>query len=142
MQAGKVIDVRVLLPEPEPISRAGAEEPEGKGPSRIEEGAQGGDMDLLERALDAKDLAWRNLAEHCMTSIFSGGNVWLVQVGQMGPTQRQLLGLAPPAQQQQSAGQKQRRKQRQASAGDGGDDSDDGEDDLQDRWGRKNIHTN
>jgi hypothetical protein len=34
-----------------------------------------------------------------MTSVFEGGNVWLVDTAGMGPTQRQLLGLevAKPA---------------------------------------------
>ena len=88
----------MLLPEPEPAAAGSREQPEEKGPSRIDESATGGEIDLLERGLDPRDLAWMQLGPHWVTSIFNGGNVWLVQVDGMGPTQRQSLGLSAPVQ--------------------------------------------
>jgi hypothetical protein len=97
-QAGKVMDLRVLLEEL-PYFGGEGEDPKPKGPSRIDENATGGKVDMLERGLDPKDLAWRNMGPHCMASIFSSGIVWLVNVSRMGPSQRNKLGLLPPAQQ-------------------------------------------
>lgn len=126
-QAGKVVDLRVLFLEPELPAGAPNAEPEGKGPSRIEEGAEGGEVDILERGLDPRDLAWRNLGPHCVTSIFSGGNVWLVACGGMGPEQQAMLGLQGGPQRQQA--------EEVGAGGDGGDGSDAEEEEggLQDR---------
>lgn len=90
-----MVDLRVLLDEfvpPPPF-----EGPAEKGPARIDEDAVGGEVDVVERGLDPKDLAWRTMGPHCMASIFSSGNVWLVNVAGMGPTQRDKLGLEAPS---------------------------------------------
>lgn len=97
LQAGKIVDTRVLLPDVV-LQRAMGDLPE-KGPSRVDEDAVGGEFELVASALDPLDLAWSSIGPHWMTSVFNGGNVWLVHTAGMGPTQRQRLALpaATPA---------------------------------------------
>lgn len=78
---------------PDQFKQAPAELPAKKGPSRVEDGAEGGKIEMLDRALHPQDLAWQDQGEHCVTSIFSGGNVWLCNVGGMGTVQLAELGI-------------------------------------------------
>jgi hypothetical protein len=102
LQAGKVVDVRVLLDPPSGPPHAAPEQQ--KGPARVDEQAAGGEEDVLESGLKPKDLSWLQLGKHWVTSLFSGGNVWLVHVGGMGPVQRRLLGLVDAEVQSLDAG--------------------------------------
>jgi hypothetical protein len=92
LQAGKIVDTRVLLDDMV-LQRDLNVLPE-KGPSRVDEDAVGGEFELVARGLEPLDLAWSSIGPHWMTSVFEGGNVWLVDTTLMGPQQRALLGLA------------------------------------------------
>lgn len=122
------MDLRVLLDELPYFGGGGDEDPKKKGPTRIDENAMGGEVDMLERGLDPKDLAWRNMGPHCMASIFSSGTVWLVNVGRMGPSQRRQLGLALPAQQK-----RKRAVQAAPAYSDAADEGSDDDDAAEDR---------
>lgn len=130
VQAGKIIDTRVLLPDVE--LQRDFEGPPEKGPSRVDEDAVGGEHEAVERGLDPQDLAWRSMGPHWMTSVFDGGNVWLVDTAAMGPTQRELLGLAPSLSADSSVLQEPGLQQQPGGAAGGGsdDDSDDDDDSL------------
>lgn len=135
-QAGAVVDVRVLLDDIFGPKRELPQEP-NRGPARIDEDAQGGQVDLLDRGIDPKDLAWRNIGPHCITSIFSAGNVWLVNVAGMGPTQRASLGLVSrPSRSVLQGKQQQQRQDEDVGADRDADeeDSDDEEDSLEGRY--------
>lgn len=131
-QAGAVVDVRVLLEDIFGPKWDGPQQPD-RGPARIDEGAEGGQVDVVERGIDPKDLAWRNIGPHCMTSIFSSGNVWLVNVAGMGPTQRVSLGLVAPNSRPVLQGERQQQDQAGGGAADAEDSDDEEEDVLEDR---------
>jgi hypothetical protein len=128
-QAGKVVDVRVLLPDLH-FARKGNEEPAKKGPSKIELEAGGGETEVLESGLKPQDLAWMSMGRHYMTNIFNGGNVWLVNVAEMGPTQQKALGIVAASEQRP---ERRSRRQQQPDAAEDDDDDDDVIDMQEDR---------
>lgn len=133
-QAGRVIDTRVVLPDLV-FDTGGGGFPE-KGPTKIDEEAQGGEVELLEPGLQPEDLAWRSMGPHWTTSLFSGGNVWLVNTAGMGPRQRLSLGLGPaPAQGSAVPGRRQQERQLQAAGDEDSSDEEDSAAEVEGRWG-------